>query len=175
MAMKKAAKAELGQVIGSELEKASGIILAEYRGLTVEEVTNLRTELRKSDAIFKVTKNRVVKKAIDNGADKYGPIKDDLVGPVGIVYAFGDSAQAAKTALEFGKSHEAFKVKAGLIDESRVGVDQLKAISELPSKDVLMGQLVGSLVAPHRGLLGVLNGVSRQLVQVINAIKDTKS
>ncbi len=61
------------------------------------------------------------------------------------------------------------------MDGSALEKEQLKAIADLPSKEVLLGQIVGSIVAPHRGLLGVLNGVNRNLVQVINAIKDTKS
>ena len=77
--------------------------------------------------------------------------------------------------MDFEKDHPSFKVAGGVVDSSAVGPAELKALADLPSKDVLLGQIVGSLVAPHRGLMGVMNGVSRQLVQVINAIKDTKS
>ena len=178
MAMNKEEKRALGERVGSDLSKANGIIVAEYRGLTVEEVTKLRVELRKSDACFKVVKNRVAKKAIDQieeSSPGYSSISSDLVGPVGIVYSFGDTAQATKSALEFSKDHENFKVKAGVVERNKVSPDELKAIADLPSKEVMIGQIVGSLVSPHRGLVGVLGGVSRQLVQVINAIKDTKS
>ena len=77
--------------------------------------------------------------------------------------------------LDFAKAHDKLKVTAGHMEGSVVSTDQLKAIADLPSKEVLLGQIVGSMVSPHRGLLGVLNGVSRNLVQVINAIKDKKS
>ena len=77
--------------------------------------------------------------------------------------------------LEFSKGHGNLKVTAGHMEGAVLSAEELKAIADLPSKEVLLGQIVGSIVAPHRGLLGVLNGVSRNLVQVINAIKDKKS
>ena len=175
MAMDKKAKVALGEATAEQLEKANGIIIAEYRGLSVEQVTNLRVAQRKNQAVFKVVKNRVARKAIEAKAVDYKDIAGDLVGPVGIVYAFGDTAQTTKVALDFEKDNEAFKVKAGIVEKNKVSPAELKAIADLPSKEVLLGQIVGSLVAPHRGLVGVLSGVTRQLVQVINAIKDKKS
>lgn len=172
--MDRQGKENLRKETADALGKVSAVILAEYRGLSVADVTNLRVELRKSDAVFKVVKNRVVKKAIELEQPDFGQISDDFKGPIGVVYAFGDAAQTTKTALEFGKDHPEFVVKGGFFDKNRVSENELKAIADLPSKEVLLGQIVGSLVSPHRGLLGVLNGVSRQLVQVINAIKDTK-
>src|SRR5690606_16796794 len=103
------------------------------------------------------------------------PITSHLTGPVGVVFIKGDAAATAKTVLEFAKDKDAFQVRGGLMDGAAVSLNELKAIADLPSKDVLLAQIVGSLVSPHRGLLAVLNGVPRQLVQVINAIKDTKT
>lgn len=175
MAMSKNEKLVLGESVAGELERANGIILAEYRGLTVEQVTKLRIELRKSDSVFKIVKNRVAKKAIETRASGYSDVLSDFVGPIGILYSFGDVAAATKSALEFEKDNEAFKVKVGVVENKKVETNELKALADLPSKDVLLGQIVGSLASPSRGLVTVLNGVSRQLVQVINAIKDTKS
>ena len=168
-------KLQLKEVFAEKLIKSSAIILAEYRGLTVEEVTDLRVKLRSVDAEIKVVKNRVAKKAIQDGLDDMKDLSDKFVGPVAMVCAYGDSAQATKTLLEFSKEHPKLKITAGHMEGALVNTDELKAIADLPSKEVLMAQIVGSLVAPHRGLLGVLNGVSRNLVQVINAIKDKKS
>ena len=160
--------------VEGNLNASTGVFVTEYRGLSVEDVTNLRLELRKCDAKFKVYKNRIVKKGIESEATDYEGLNKDLNGPVGIVYSSGDAASAAKVILKFSKDHEAFKVKCGVVDKSLVSADQLKALADLPSKEVLLGQIVGSLVSPHRGMVSVLAGVSRQLVQVINAIKDTK-
>ncbi len=175
MAMSKARKHELKGEIAERLSKANAAIVAEYRGLTVAELTDLRVKLREAKAEFRVIKNRVAKVAIKEDADHVAPISSSLKGPVGLVIVYGDPAQAAKSVLEFAKDKEHFKVTAGVLDGKGVTAAQLKAISDLPTKDVLLARLVGTLVAPHRGILGVLNGVPRQLVQVINAIKEKKS
>ena len=173
--MDRLGKSQLKDVLAGKFGKSNAVIVAEYRGLTVEEITELRVKLREVDAEFKVIKNRIAKKAIESDVTEMKDLSDKLVGPLGVVYAYGDSAQATKTVLDFAKAHDKLKVTAGHMEGSVVSTDQLKAIADLPSKEVLLGQIVGSMVSPHRGLLGVLNGVSRNLVQVINAIKDKKS
>ncbi|SME87962.1 50S ribosomal protein L10 [Pseudobacteriovorax antillogorgiicola] len=173
--MDRQGKEQLKNDLAEKFSKSSAVIVAEYRGMTVEEVTDLRVKLREVSAEFKVIKNRIAKKAIEAEVTDMKDLSDKLVGPIGIVCAYGDSAQATKTVLEFAKGNPNLKVTAGHMEGSVVNTDELKAIADLPSKEVLLGQIVGSLVAPHRGLLGVLNGVSRNLVQVINAIKDKKS
>lgn len=176
MAMDRAQKAALRDNLAERFEKANGAVVAEYRGLTVAELTELRTKLRASGAEFKVLKNRVAKKAIEAKSPKTAAILNDLKGPIGLVLINGDFAAATKSLLEFGKERaELFKITAGVMDAKRVSFEDLKAISELPSKEVLLGRIVGTLVSPHRGLLNVLNGVPRNLVQVINAIKDKKN
>lgn len=173
--MDRLGKSQLKDAMAEKFSKSNAVIVAEYRGLTVEEVTELRVKLREADAEFKVIKNRIAKKAIDDDVAEMKDLSDKLVGPVAVVCAYGDSAQATKTVLEFAKAHDKLKVTAGHMEGSVLSAEELKAIADLPSKEVLLGQIVGSIVAPHRGLLGVLNGVSRNLVQVINAIKDKKS
>lgn len=172
--MDRKGKEQLKEQFAKSFESSSAVILAEYRGLTVEQVTDLRRKLREHSAEFKVLKNRVAKKAIESN-EELKSLADQLTGPLGAVYAFGDTAQATKVALEFEKTNPLFVVKAGQLEGATVSKDDLKAIADLPSKEVLLGQIVGSLVSPHRGLLGVLNGVSRNLVQIINAIKEQKA
>lgn len=170
----RAKKEALRAEASDRFNKAGGALVAEYRGLTVAELTELRTELRKVGAEFKVTKNRVLKKAIELEAQESSELADKLVGPVGVVYLFEDVAAGAKVAVEFAKNHEKFVVTGGLMDGGLVSDKEIEAISNLPSKEVLLGQILGSLTAPHKGIMGILNGVPRNLVQVINAIKDTK-
>jgi large subunit ribosomal protein L10 len=174
MAMTKARKAELKTEIAARLQKANATIVAEYRGLTVAELTDLRVRLRESQSEFRVIKNRIAKVAIREDAPGAAPINNALKGPVGLVIVYGDPAKAAKSLVEFGKDKENFKVTAGVFDGKAVTAAELKVISELPPMEVLLARIIGTLVAPHRGLLGVLSGVPRQLVQVINAIKETK-
>lgn len=175
MKMNKSEKIVVKEKIGSRFNDVSAVIFAEYRGLTVEELTELRVKLRDAEAEFRVVKNRIAKKAITDHAPDMEVVTDELKGPVGLVYAFGDSAQATKTVLDFEKAHPKLVVKAGFMDSSKLTSSNLKEIADLPSKDVLLAKIVGSIVAPHRGIVGVLSGVNRKVVQVINAIKDTKS
>lgn len=176
MAMDRAQKAALGESFAKRFEKAGGAVIAEYRGLSVTELTDLRVKLRAAGAEFLVLKNRVAKKAIEAKSPKTAAILGDLKGPIGVALIGGDFAAATKSLLEFGKDRpELFRVTAGVMDAKRVSLDDLKVIAELPSKEVLLGRIVGTLVSPHRGLLNVLSGVPRNLVQVINAIKEAKN
>jgi large subunit ribosomal protein L10 len=176
MSKTRAVKNEVRGIAAERFRKANAAIVAEYRGLTVADLTELRVGLRKANSEFRIINNRIVKKAIDNdGLADIEPLKKSLKGPLGVVFAYGDVAASAKVVLEFAKTKELFKVTGGVMEGAAVSVDQLEALSNLPSKEVLLGQIIGTLVSPHRGLLGVLNGVSRNLVQVINAIKDKKS
>jgi large subunit ribosomal protein L10 len=169
-----AEKKAQGEIIAKSLDGAGAAIVAEYRGLTVEQLTQLRVELNKCESKFSIGKNRVVKKAIESSED-LNQISEWLTGPNGICYLNGDAAAATKVVMDFAKNNDKFIIKGGIFDRKAVSTADLNAISELPSKEVLLGQIVGSLVAPHRGLLGVLKAVPRDLVGVINAIKDKKS
>ena len=175
MAMTKAQKQTLKTEISGRLQKANAAIIAEYRGLTVAELTELRVKLREAKAEFHVYKNRVARVAIKEDVPNAAAIADKLKGPIGLVLAFGDMAQAAKALLDFAKDRENFKVGDGYMDGKGVSLAEITAISSLPSREVLLARIVGTLVSPHRGLVTVLSGVPRQLVQVINAIKEKKA
>jgi large subunit ribosomal protein L10 len=173
--MDRQGKRKLKDELKIRLQGANAAIVTEYRGLSFAEMSQLRVELRKAGAELTVAKNRIVIKAIEDGVDHASPLKTQLKGPSALVTIKGDAAATAKALLKFSSEHEALKVKGGVLDGRGLTVKDLKALSELPSKEVLLARLVGTLVAPHRGLLGVLNGVPRQLVQVINAIKEKKA
>ncbi len=173
--MDRSQKEQLRQTTAERFKKSKAVIVAEFRGLTVEEMTQLRVSLRKASAEFRIVKNRIAKKAISIEHPEMEGLSKSLKGPIGLVCAYGDTAQATKAVLNFEKDHPNLKVTAGHMEGTAVTKTQLQAIADLPSKEVLLAQIIGSLVAPHRGILGVLNGVNRNLVQVINAIKDKKS
>lgn len=171
--MDRAGKAKLKDEIGERLSRADAVVLTEYRGLTVDEVSQLRSKLRECGAEYKVSKNRIAKLAVRE-TENFKDLEDQLTGPVGLVYMYEDPAAASKAVLEFGKGNEKFVIRDGMMDGKPLTKNDMKALADLPSKEVLLGQIVGSLVSPHRGLVTTLSGVSRNLVQVINAIKDTK-
>jgi len=173
MGMERAGKTKLKEELAERLTRADAVVLTEYRGMTVGEVEDLRNKLRDTGAEFKIAKNRLVKLAVKE-SDNYKDLEGELTGPTGLVFMYEDAAAASKAVLEFNKGNEKFVVKSGIMDGKALTPADMKALADLPSKDVLLGQIVGSLVSPHRGLVTTLSGVSRNLVQVINAIKDTK-
>ena len=175
MAKSKQMKALLGKNLAEKFNQAPAAIVAEYRGSSAEEMAELRRLLKKVNSEFRVLKNRAVKKAIFEYAPSAEALAESLKGPIGVTYLYGDAAAGTKTLLEFAKDRPNLKVTVGLMDGALVSPAELKAISELPSKDVLLAKIIGTLVAPHRGLLYALNGVSGNLVRVLNAIKEKKS
>jgi large subunit ribosomal protein L10 len=172
--MDRKGKNALREVAESRFEKANAAVLAEFRGLTVASLTELRKSLKKVNAEFRIVKNRVAKKAVLGKAESAKSLADNLKGPIGIAFLYGDAAAGAKALSDFEKGNELFKITAGVMDAKKISALEVRAIASLPSKEVLLGQIVGLLVSPHRGILGVLNGVPRNLVQVINQIKEKK-
>jgi large subunit ribosomal protein L10 len=118
-------------------------------------------------------KNTIAKKAIEGR--KEAVIASDLKNQTGIVFVFGDVAAAAKAFNEASKKNEKLKPVAGYMEAEKLGVKQIEALASLPSREVLIAKILGSLVAPHRGMLGVVQGVPRAVVSVLNQIKETKT
>jgi large subunit ribosomal protein L10 len=175
MAMDRAAKETLRVKSAGRFNKSQAALVAEYRGLTVAELTLLRRELRKANAEFRITKNRIAVKAVNAEAEGSKAVSDKLKGPIGLIYLYGDVAAGAKAADNFAKNNEKFVITGGVMEGKAVTKSQISVLASLPPKEVLLAQIVGTLVAPHRGMLGVLQGVPRKVVQVINAIKEKKA
>ena len=175
MAVSRATKEVLKDQIAERFQNSTASLVAEFNCITAEELAALRVELRNSQTEFRVIKNRVAKKAIEHSVPNAEPLKDQLKGPIGVAHMYGDVAAGTKALLAFAKQNEKFKVTGGVMDGKALSAADIKALSELPSKEELIAKIIGTLVSPHRGLLQVMNGVGSNLVRVINAIKDTKS
>jgi len=167
------AKVQWRDSVVEALDKSGAVFLANYSGMTVEELTAMRRELKAVQADFHVVKNTIAQKAVE-GRDE-NVISDLFKGQMGIVFSYGDSAAAAKVFSESAKKFEKLKIVGGYMEKSLLTPKAVEQLASLPSREVLLGQLIGTMVAPHRGLLNVLNGVPRNLVQVLNAIKDKKA
>ena len=172
--MDRQGKQKLKTLVKGRMEKANSAFLAEFRGMAVSELTDLRRLLRGLNAEFRVSKNRVAIKAVQDGVNKFEALTEQLKGPVGVIYLYGDVAATAKAVLKFEAEHEKFKVKSGVLDAKLLSTGQIKVLGDLPSREELLARIVGTMVAPHRGILLVLNGVSSKLVRVIAAIRDQK-
>ena len=171
--MNTAEKRELVGQLGERMQRARACVLAEYKGLTVADLTTLRRSLDAHEAEFKIAKNRLTKIALKDNAD-FAPLGEHLRGPTGIAWLYGDLAQGIKQVLEFQKEHEDFKIKTAVMQGSSLTPAEMKEIASLPSKEVLIARIIGTLVAPHRNMLSVLQGVPRALVLLLAAVQEKK-
>lgn len=167
MAITKERKDELVAQYIDLIEQSDAIFLAEYKGMTVKQVEELRKKLRESNGSFHVTKNTLLKVALQQTGRA---VPDDLLhGQIAAGFALSEAPTVAKTLLEYAKTQEKLIVRGGVVNQSVLSADQVDAFSKLPGLDQLRAQLVGMLQTPSRGIVSaVANGV-RQVVNVLDA------
>ena len=165
-------KINLVNEIKEKIEQSQSIILVNTHGLTVEEVTKLRKELREHGVDYKVYKNTMLKRAFDATGNEAA--NDLLVGPTVVAFGIEDAVQPAKILNDFAEDNDRLEVKGGLLDGRVVSVDEVKALAKLPSREVLIAQLLGGLNAPIQGLATVLSGNIRGLAVARNQIREKK-
>lgn len=175
MARLKSTKVALGSDLAEAFNGSNVKIVAHYQGISAGEIAGLRRDLHAADCDFKVVKNRVALKAIQiGGASESEGMGHLLKGPTGVALLRGDVAKATKVMFDFSKDHENFRINGGVMDGKALTAAELEKIASLPPKEVLIAKIIGCLIAPHRNLLYVLNGVSTKLVRTVGAIRDTK-
>jgi large subunit ribosomal protein L10 len=167
-ARKEASVSELAK----RLADAKNLFLTDYAGLTVDEITRLRGELRKDGNTYSVVKNTLFRIA---AGDLAGQLEGFLAGPTGIVFAGLDPVGPAKALKTFSDTVKRVKVKAAYIDGQVVDAAQVEKLAKLPPKLELIASLVGTLAGPMRGLVTVLSGNQSGLVRVLNAIREQKA
>ncbi|HVO78353.1 MAG TPA: 50S ribosomal protein L10 [Methanomassiliicoccales archaeon] len=178
MAMR-ASKIQSGktEAIGALKDKIGGskdFIFAEYRGLTVEQISTLRKQLREKNAEFHVVKNNFARIAFEDlGYPK--AIEPVLLGPTGVAFARGDSNEVAKVLLDFAKEVPALRVKGGIIDKDFLGAVQIEAFSRLPSKSQLISMLMSAMNGPMQNFVYVLNAIPTKLVRTLKAVEEKKA
>lgn len=155
-----------------KLAAAKHLILTDYTGLTVGEITQLRGALRKDGNSYAVVKNTLFR--IAAGDELATALESFLAGPTGVVFASDDPVAPAKALKTFGDNVKAVNVKAAYIDGRVVDAKQVSVLASLPSKQELLAKLVGSLASPLRGLVTVLSGNQSGLVRVLNAVREKK-
>jgi len=146
-------------------------ILARYIGINVEQVTDLRKQLRDQGALFKVYKNTLAKRALDELG--YSEAAAFLDGPVAWAFC-QDPLVPAKILKEFAKKVDRVGMNGGILAGRVVSAERLVALADLPGKEVLLAQTVGTIAAPLRNLVGVLNALPRNMVNVIDQIRKQK-
>ena len=158
--------------IQEKMQQAQSVVFVDYRGLTVEEVTNLRCKMRDAGVEYKVIKNTMIQRA----ADKEGieGLNSILEGPTAVAFGMKDPVSPAKILVDFAKDTKKTEIKGGVLDGKTIDVDGVKYLASLPSKEELLAKMMGSLTAPVTGLVMALSGVMRNLVCALNAIKEQK-
>jgi len=165
-------KAAVIDEIAADITSSQAIFAVDYRGITVAQAGQLRARLRDADASFRVVKNSLTERAADAaGADQLKPL---LSGPTALTFVRGDAAAAAKAVADFARVTQLLAFKGGLMDGAALTAADVGAISRLPSREVLYGQLVGLVAMPLSGLARTLNAVVGGLAIALNGVLEKK-
>ncbi len=171
MAITRQSKEATLALLSEKLLRTKGLIFTHYQGLTVKDITELRRELRKNDVELVVAKKTLLRKAMANaGLD--AEVVDTLDGSVAMAFGYSDEIAPAKVLQAFAKTHPAVTLMGGMIGGQMMDAKQAVALSKLPSQDELRAKLVWVIGSPVSGLVNVLAGTMRSLIQVLNAIKE---
>ncbi len=147
-------------------EESAMVVVTHYSGLTVAELGILRSEMRAAGANFKVTKNRLTRRAIDG--TKFSPLSDMFIGPTAIAYS-EDPVAPAKVAVKFAKSNDKLIVLGGALGDEILDISGIKALASLPGLDELRAKIVGMINTPATRMAGILQAPAGQVSRVISA------
>jgi large subunit ribosomal protein L10 len=163
-------KAAVIDEIAEQIGEAEAIFAVDYRGITVSQVAELRTRLRDADARFRVVKNSLSERAADQAG--VSDLKPMLAGPTALTLVRGDAALAAKALNDAARQLNLLEFKGGLLNGELLSAEEVRSIGRLPSREVLYGQLVGTVAAPLTGLARGLNALITGLAIQLKAIAD---
>ncbi|HEU4978550.1 MAG TPA: 50S ribosomal protein L10 [Solirubrobacteraceae bacterium] len=154
--------------IAEQIKESEAVFAVDFRGISVPQAADVRTRLRDADATFRVVKNTLTERAADDAGAEV--LKALLEGPTALTFVRGDAALAAKAIATFNRETQLLEFKGGLMNGDALDADQIKAISRLPAREVLYGQLVGIVASPItgvvRGLNALIQGLALQLGQI---------
>jgi large subunit ribosomal protein L10 len=154
--------------IAAQIEASEAIFAVDYRGISVPQAAELRSQLREADASFRIVKNRLTKIAAEKAGEER--LAELLQGPTALAFVRGDTAQAAKAISNFNKEHDVVAFKGGFMDSLSLDEERFKAIAKLPAREVLIGQFAGVVASPLtglvRGLGSMIQGLALQLGQI---------
>lgn len=166
--MRKEQKTALVAEITEGLGRASIALVSEYRGITAGEATEVRRKIRAVQGELRVAKNTLIRRAVKDTA--YSMLDDQLGGPVGLILSFADPVELAKTVTGMRELGEKFKVRGGVLDGKPLTAEEIQALAALPPREVVLGQLLGLLMAPATQVVRLLNEPGSALARVVDAI-----
>src|SRR4051794_28063235 len=156
--------------IAENIKESDAVFAVDYRGISVPQAAELRAKLRAADTRFRVVKNTLTERAADEaGAEALKPL---LEGPTAFAFVRGDAPAAAKAIADYARTTDLLPFKGGVMDGNPLSPDEIRAISRLPARDVLYGQLVGVIAHPIAGLARMLNQLSGGLAIALGQIQE---
>lgn len=158
--------------LNESFSRAKLAVVADYCGLKVSEFQKVRVDLKQCDSEVRVAKNTLLKRAVED-TDLAG-LSDDFTGTTAVVTAYSDPVGPAKAITQFAKSHDKFVIRSVALDGEKISIDNLVALSKLPSKEILLGQLLSTWSSVPTGLVQVLSAVPRNFVYALRAIQEQK-
>jgi large subunit ribosomal protein L10 len=166
-------KAAVIDEVAGQISEAEAIFAVDYRGISVPQAAELRTRLRDADASFRIVKNTLTERAAEKAGA--GALKELLEGPTAMTFVRGDAAMAAKALRDFRRQTHLLTFKGGWMNGAALSPDEVDAIAQLPSRDVLYGRLVGMVASPLTGLAGALGGLIGGLARQLQQIADQRN
>lgn len=169
----KAFKSEKIDAIKAKVEKAQVALITEYKGYSVEEITNLRRALQKEGGDYMVTKNTLTKIAVKG--TEFEPLTDLMKGPIAIAFGFEDQVSPAKIVSKFIKDTKKGEILGAVLEGDLLSASEAKALANLPSKEELYAKMLGSINSPATGITLGINGVMAALTRAVAAVRDKKA
>jgi large subunit ribosomal protein L10 len=167
--MNKNEKTDVVSQVKEMINNASAVYLTDYTGINVADISDIRNNFRKEGVTYKVIKNTLFKRAIDESG-KYDKLADHLVGMTGYAFASDNPVAPAKIIKKYFDETKKLALKACYVEDQYYPSDKLNELATLPSKNELIASILGSIEAPASGIVGVINAVMRDLVSVIDEI-----
>jgi len=171
--MNRTEKEQVVQGLAKRLAETDAAFLADYRGINVDQATRLRRELTQAGVEYRVVKNNLIKLAAKGTSAE--PLQGFCAGPTAIALAGADPVAPAKILSKFAKDVQAFELKAGVLGGKLLTVADINALADLPSREELLAKALASMNAPASNFVGTLAAIPRSLVQVLNAIGQSKA
>lgn len=165
-------KEKMLEEITEDLKQAELVIVTDYRGLNVKNINSLRGKLRSEKCRYRITKNTMNRLACRQAG--FEQLESLFEGPTAIAYSSADPVAAAKIFIDFARENEALVVKGGMLSGQMLDPASIKALGEIPPREVLLARVVGGFQSPISGLVGVLQGTLRQLVYTVDAVRQQK-
>ena len=172
MPLTRAQKEARVEELRKQLESKTSILLGDFTAMDVATATEIRKRFREAQVEYRVVKNSLARLAMEETG--FGELGRQMSGPNGFVMTEGDAAAAAKIMVEFEKSMKTPQIRFGLIDAAMVTAAEIRAIAELPSREVLLAQIAAGFQAPVAGLARLLNELTRKLVATLDAVREQK-